>query len=82
MKQYKRLAQYCEQNGIIYNEETDQKFRSFYDLLIEKNKVMNLTTITEPEEVELKHFIDSLAAAPYINECFDEIRKKEHDEYR
>lgn len=36
------------------------KFIKFYDLLIEKNKVMNLTAIVEPEEVMLKHFIDSL----------------------
>ena len=34
----------------------------YFDLLIETNKVMNLTAITEPEEVAVKHIIDSLLA--------------------
>ncbi len=33
----------------------------FYEMLVEKNKVMNLTAITEFNEVQLKHFIDSLS---------------------
>ena len=48
-----------------------EQIRDFYDfmnLLIEKNKVMNLTGITEPKEVILKHFIDSLTVLKYINE--------------
>lgn len=36
-------------------------FHKYYELLIEWNKVMNLTGITEYEDVLLKHFIDSLA---------------------
>lgn len=49
----------------------DRQIGNFYDfmnLLIEKNKVMNLTGITEPKEVILKHFIDSLTILKYINE--------------
>lgn len=49
----------------------DSQIKNFYDfmnLLIEKNKVMNLTGITEPKEVILKHFIDSLTVFKYINE--------------
>lgn len=49
----------------------DSQIKNFYDfmnLLIEKNKVMNLTGITEPKEVILKHFIDSLTVLKYINE--------------
>ena len=49
---------------------TDEQIRNFYvfmNLLIEKNKVMNLTGITEPKEVILKHFIDSLTALKYMN---------------
>ena len=34
----------------------------FYRLLIEQNRVMNLTTITEPHEFAIKHIIDSLSA--------------------
>ena len=33
----------------------------FYEMLIEKNKVMNLTAITEFDEVIIKHFVDSLS---------------------
>lgn len=38
-----------------------QQFIDYYDLLIEWNQVMNLTAITEYEEVIEKHFLDSLA---------------------
>lgn len=38
-----------------------KQFLQYYEMLIEKNKVMNLTAITEYEEVVLKHFIDSVA---------------------
>lgn len=51
-------------------ELTDKQIKNFYDfmnLLIEKNKVMNLTGITEPKEVILKHFIDSLTILKYID---------------
>ncbi|MBQ7707048.1 MAG: 16S rRNA (guanine(527)-N(7))-methyltransferase RsmG [Lachnospiraceae bacterium] len=37
------------------------QFENYYELLIEKNKVMNLTAITDRDEVVLKHFIDSVA---------------------
>ena len=42
------------------------KLARYAELLLEKNKVMNLTAITEREEVILKHFIDSLALAGYV----------------
>ena len=35
-------------------------FDQYYNMLIEKNKVMNLTAITDPLEVQIKHFLDSL----------------------
>ena len=41
--------------------EQAQKLTQFGELLIEKNKVMNLTAITEPEKVAHLHFLDSLA---------------------
>lgn len=37
------------------------QFQTFYEMLVEWNKVMNLTGITEYEEVNLKHFTDSLS---------------------
>lgn len=48
--------------GISVNLDNKQKeqFDKFYELLVEWNKVMNLTAITEYDEVVQKHFIDSL----------------------
>lgn len=43
------------------NEIQLQQFERYYELLVEWNKVMNLTAITEYEEVYEKHFLDSLA---------------------
>lgn len=45
---------------IELTEEQIAQFMHYYEMLIEKNKVMNLTAITEFEEVVEKHFIDSL----------------------
>lgn len=46
--------------GITLSEVQKEQFDRYYELLIEWNKVMNLTGITEYDEVILKHFIDSL----------------------
>ncbi len=46
--------------GLFLSGEQMNQFNLFYELLIEKNKVMNLTAITEYDEVVLKHFIDSI----------------------
>lgn len=47
--------------GIELNEHQKEQFDQYYELLVEWNKVMNLTGITEYEEVNLKHFTDSLS---------------------
>ena len=41
--------------------EKEQQFLTFYEMLVEKNKVMNLTAITEFEDVVEKHFLDSIS---------------------
>ena len=46
--------------GITLTDVQKKQFHKFYELLVEWNKVMNLTGITEYEEVNEKHFIDSL----------------------
>lgn len=48
--------------GLSFPEKQLEQFSLYFDLLIETNKVMNLTAITEPEEVAVKHIIDSLLA--------------------
>ena len=46
--------------GIVLNDDQKRQFDFFYELLVEWNKVMNLTGITEYEEVNEKHFVDNL----------------------
>lgn len=58
--------------GIILSEMQINQFFSYYEMLIEWNKVMNLTAITELDDVITKHFVDSLSlikAVPEISEC-------------
>ena len=52
-----------EKIGITLNERQKQQFDKYYEMLVEWNKVMNLTVITEYDEVNLKHFTDSLTIA-------------------
>jgi len=47
--------------NIELNDGQLQQFVDYYEMLIEKNKVMNLTAITDFKEVLNKHFIDSLS---------------------
>ncbi|MGN1165542.1 MAG: 16S rRNA (guanine(527)-N(7))-methyltransferase RsmG [Lachnospiraceae bacterium] len=46
---------------ITLSEEQMNQFMKYYEMLIEKNKVMNLTAITEFDEVIEKHFLDSIS---------------------
>lgn len=55
------LTESCKKVGITLTDKQSEQFLVYYDLLVEKNKVMNLTAITEYQEVVLKHFVDSLS---------------------
>ena len=41
-----------------------EQFLAFSDRLLEKNKVMNLTAVTDPDEVISRHFLDCAVLAP------------------
>ena len=62
------LKTYLENQKIQYNPQILDKFATYYDLLIEWNNKFNLTAITDKNEVEIKHFIDSLTALEYIKD--------------
>lgn len=49
-----------EKIGVNVTEKQNQSFKHYYNKLIEVNKVMNLTAITDEEDVYRKHFLDSL----------------------
>ena len=52
--------------NIDITDDQVKQFEKYYEMLIEKNKVMNLTAITEKDEVIEKHFVDSIAVIPYL----------------
>ena len=60
----------CRELGIELSQKQKNQFIQFYEFLVEKNKVMNLTGITEFEEVLTKHFLDSLACVKAFENCF------------
>lgn len=47
--------------SITFTDTQLEQFRMYYEMLVEKNKVMNLTGITEWNEVLEKHFLDSIS---------------------
>lgn len=52
---------------ITLTEHQLHQFLTYYELLVEKNKVMNLTSITEFQEVVEKHFLDSVSLARVVD---------------
>ena len=54
--------------GITLSEIQLKQFYNYMNLLIEWNKKINLTAITEPNEIILKHFVDSLTISKYISD--------------
>jgi len=53
--------------GLLLKQEQIDQFYQYYQLLIEWNKVMNLTAITEIEDVVTKHFLDSISLSKIID---------------
>ncbi len=62
-KYLEKLKNGLGQLEISYTEEMIAAFFHYYEMIIEKNKVMNLTAITELDEVIEKHFLDSVSLA-------------------
>lgn len=67
INKFKQLMNfYAEKIDIVFNDEQLNKFYNYMNLLLEWNEKINLTAIIEPEEIILKHFIDSLTINKYI----------------
>lgn len=56
----RRFEQELNELGVRLNDIQKEQFDRYYELLVEWNRVMNLTGITDYDEVNLKHFTDSL----------------------
>lgn len=60
------LRTYLKKIDIELSKKQIEQFYTYMNLLLEWNEKINLTAITEPEEVILKHFVDSLTISAYI----------------
>lgn len=56
-----------EKMDIEISEKQCNQFFIYYEMLVEKNKVMNLTGITDFEEVVTKHFVDSISLVKSVD---------------
>ncbi len=63
----KEFIEEVQKLGIMPTKEQLQQLEKFYQLLIEWNQKINLTRITEKEDVYLKHFYDSLTIVKEID---------------
>ena len=62
-----QLKKECAEIGVMLTDNQCEQFENYYELLINWNKKINLTRITEPGEVVTKHFVDSLTLLKYGN---------------
>lgn len=61
------LKKGAESLDISLGEQAISRFTTFTNELVEWNKVINLTAIKEPNDIALKHFVDSIAVFKYAN---------------
>lgn len=66
-KNVDKLYKGLNELGIKYSDDKIEKLLKYYDILIERNRVMNLTAITDFDEVVEKHFLDSLSIVKVAN---------------
>ncbi len=62
---HEKMKKMCADFGICLNDAAVSRLDAYAARLVETNKVLNLTRITEPDEIVVKHFIDSLAVCKY-----------------
>jgi len=54
-------------NGITLDERAVSRFETYAKCLVEYNEKVNLTAITDPEGIAVKHFVDSLMFTKYVD---------------
>lgn len=64
---FTKFRNILKQWQIPFSEKQQEQLIVYYEMLVEKNKVMNLTAITEFEDVLEKHFLDSIAVARFLD---------------
>ncbi|MDD6235887.1 MAG: 16S rRNA (guanine(527)-N(7))-methyltransferase RsmG [Clostridiales bacterium] len=61
------LKKAAQAEGFLLSDQQLAAFERYAELLVEWNQKINLTAITEPEEIAVKHFVDSLMLLKYID---------------
>lgn len=73
LPEYSECQKVFEENGLVLTEEVYEKLDIYAEFLVETNKVINLTAITEPSDILIKHFADSISITKYVD-FFDKAR--------
>lgn len=63
---FDQLTQLLDQTALCVSESQKVQLIQFVELLIKWNKAYNLTAIRDPEEMLVKHIMDSLVVSPYL----------------
>jgi len=61
----------CQKMGINLNNEQIKKFSRYLELLVQWNQKINLTSLKTPQEIIIKHFLDSISCIKVINKYID-----------
>jgi len=61
------LKEAFQKEEMALDMHQEEKFARYYELLVEYNEKINLTAITEPKDVVIKHFVDSLLARKLLS---------------
>lgn len=62
------LKEIIEKQGCVYNNDVRDKFKIYYEYLVDYNNKVNLTAITDINEVYAKHFADSVLGVEFIKQ--------------
>ncbi|MEE2732167.1 MAG: 16S rRNA (guanine(527)-N(7))-methyltransferase RsmG [Pseudomonadota bacterium] len=65
-QQAARLASGCEQLGLSLTDAQQQTLRAYLENLLKWNRAYNLTAIRDPDEMVIKHLLDSLSIVPHV----------------
>ena len=79
MDNWDLLTDSLKEFHITLTNEQFHQFQNYYELMIEWNSFMNLTAITEMDEVIMKHFVDSVSL---IQDCLLYTSPSPRDEHR
>lgn len=76
---FNHVKEFCNSQGLYISQKQLEQMDCFCSFLNKKNKVMNLTAINDPEEMEIKHLVDSLEGVPVIKKIAEELETSVDD---